>query len=197
MAAVNLASTGPRKTSALTIRTCRCSMPCATNSACTARNSAAASASAAPAPCSLTDRQCAPARSPSPPRSNRNVTTLEGLAHRKILHPVQAAFIAEQAAQCGYCTNGMIMSTVALLTKTPRPTEAEVRSALAGNLCRCGSHIRVLRAVQRAAEHGRTGQWVKRCIARREFLQGGRRARRLLSTVARDGRSGANRTCAQ
>jgi nicotinate dehydrogenase subunit A len=64
---------------------------------------------------------------------------------------VQAAFIEEQAAQCGYCTNGMIMSATALLAHNPHPTEAEVRTALAGNLCRCGSHVRVLRAVMRAS----------------------------------------------
>jgi nicotinate dehydrogenase subunit A len=85
---------------------------------------------------------------------NREITTLEGLGSPEHLHPVQAAFVAEQAAQCGYCSNGMIMSAAALLAKTPRPTEAQVRTALAGNLCRCGSHIRVLRAVMRAAEAG-------------------------------------------
>lgn len=85
---------------------------------------------------------------------NRDITTLEGLGALGNLHSVQAAFVAEQAAQCGYCTNGMIMSTVALLAKTPKPTEAQVRTALAGNLCRCGSHIRVLRAVMRAANAG-------------------------------------------
>ena len=87
----------------------------------------------------------------------RAITTLEGLGSPEHLHPVQAAFVAEQAAQCGYCTNGMIMSAVALLAKTPRPTETQVRTALAGNLCRCGSHIRVLRAVMRAAETGGQG----------------------------------------
>ena len=81
----------------------------------------------------------------------RAVTTLEGLGSPERLHPVQAAFVAEQAAQCGYCTNGMIMSATALLKKKPHPTETEVRDALAGNLCRCGSHVRVLRAVMRAA----------------------------------------------
>jgi nicotinate dehydrogenase subunit A len=85
---------------------------------------------------------------------NREITTLEGLGSPEQLHPVQAAFVAEQAAQCGYCTNGMIMTTVALLSKTPRPSDAQVRTALAGNLCRCGSHVRVLRAVMRAAEAG-------------------------------------------
>ena len=85
---------------------------------------------------------------------NRQITTLEGLGSPFNLHAVQAAFVAEQAAQCGYCTNGMIMSSVALLAKTPKPTEAQVRTALAGNLCRCGSHVRVLRAVMRAADAG-------------------------------------------
>ena len=81
----------------------------------------------------------------------REITTLEGLGSPEQMHKVQAAFVAEQAAQCGYCTNGMIMSATALLTKTPKPTEAQVRQALAGNLCRCGTHVRILRAVMRAA----------------------------------------------
>jgi nicotinate dehydrogenase subunit A len=85
----------------------------------------------------------------------REITTLEGLGSPERLHPVQAAFVAEQAAQCGYCTNGMIMTATALLAKTPRPTEAQAREALAGNLCRCGTHVRVLRAVMRAS--GQTG----------------------------------------
>ena len=85
---------------------------------------------------------------------NREITTLEGLGSPENLHPVQAAFVAEQAAQCGYCTNGMIMSAVALLAKTPKPTETQIRTALAGNLCRCGSHVRVLHAVMRAANAG-------------------------------------------
>ena len=84
----------------------------------------------------------------------KEITTLEGLGSPEQPHPVQAAFIAEQAAQCGYCTNGMIMTTTALLAKTPKPTEAQVRTALAGNLCRCGSHVRVLRAVMRASGQG-------------------------------------------
>jgi nicotinate dehydrogenase subunit A len=78
------------------------------------------------------------------------VRTLEGLANGKTLHPLQTAFVEEQAAQCGYCINGMIMQAADLLQRNPRPNEAEVRAALAGNLCRCGSHARVLRAVQRA-----------------------------------------------
>ena len=81
------------------------------------------------------------------------ITTLEGLGTAQQPHPVQAAFIAEQAAQCGYCSNGIIMSSVALLQKNPHPTTEEVKTALADNLCRCGAHDRVLRAVQRAAQH--------------------------------------------
>jgi nicotinate dehydrogenase subunit A len=83
------------------------------------------------------------------------VTTVEGLGTTDKPHPVQAAFIAEQAAQCGYCINGMVMTTVAFLKKTPKPSEAELRGALDGNLCRCGTHMRILRAVRRAA--GLTG----------------------------------------
>lgn len=84
--------------------------------------------------------------------AGKHITTLEGLGSARELHPVQAAFIAEQAAQCGYCSNGMVMASVALLQQTPQPSDEQVKSALAGNLCRCGSHDRVLRAVQRAAE---------------------------------------------
>jgi nicotinate dehydrogenase subunit A len=80
------------------------------------------------------------------------ITTLEGLASETELHPVQRAFLEEQAAQCGYCTNGLIVATAALLWKSPHPNEAQIRSALDGHLCRCGSHGRVLRAVRRAAE---------------------------------------------
>jgi nicotinate dehydrogenase subunit A len=79
------------------------------------------------------------------------VTTVEGLGAPQQLHPIQAAFVEEQAAQCGYCTAGMVMSAKALLDKKPKPSEAEIREALVGNLCRCGSHVRVVRAVQRAA----------------------------------------------
>ena len=81
----------------------------------------------------------------------RVVTTIEGLGSPERPDPIQAAFIAEQAAQCGYCTSGMIVAARALLQQNPRPTEAQVREALAGNLCRCGSHARVIRAVLRAA----------------------------------------------
>jgi nicotinate dehydrogenase subunit A len=80
------------------------------------------------------------------------VTTLESLGTTAKLHPLQQAFIDEQAAQCGYCTSGMIMAAKALLDRNPRPTEAQVREGLAGNLCRCGSHNRIVRAVLRAAQ---------------------------------------------
>lgn len=82
---------------------------------------------------------------------NEPVTTLEGLIVNGQLHPVQQAFIQEQAAQCGYCTNGMIMQSVVLLANNPSPSEAEIRQGLANNLCRCGSHLAVIRAVQAAA----------------------------------------------
>lgn len=81
----------------------------------------------------------------------RAVTTLEGLGSQADPDPVQQAFIDEQAAQCGYCLNGMIMSTKALLAVNPDPSEAEIREALRFNLCRCGTHVEILRAVQRAA----------------------------------------------
>jgi nicotinate dehydrogenase subunit A len=79
------------------------------------------------------------------------IMTLEGLGSTKKLHPIQQAFIDEQAVQCGYCINGMIMTTKALLDKNPKPTDNEIKQALNGNLCRCGTHIRILRAVKRAS----------------------------------------------
>ena len=81
------------------------------------------------------------------------VTTLEGLGQRNNPHPVQEAFIAEQAAQCGYCSNGMIMAAASLLAHNPEPSDSEIRQALAGNLCRCGTHTRILKAVRRAARN--------------------------------------------
>ena len=84
--------------------------------------------------------------------AGRRVTTLEGLGSPGRLHPVQQAFVAEQAAQCGYCLNGMIMTTAALLRRTPDPDEGEIRAALRYNLCRCGTHLEILRAVRLAAE---------------------------------------------
>jgi nicotinate dehydrogenase subunit A len=82
---------------------------------------------------------------------NRKVTTLEGLGSTKKLHPIQKAFIDEQALQCGYCINGMIMTAKAFLDKNPKPTDSQIKEALAGNLCRCGTHTRILRAVKRAS----------------------------------------------
>jgi len=79
------------------------------------------------------------------------VTTLEGLGTRERPHPLQQAFIDEQAAQCGYCISGMIMTAAALLKQKPRPSESEMRSALDGNLCRCGTQLRILRAIRRVA----------------------------------------------
>jgi nicotinate dehydrogenase subunit A len=83
------------------------------------------------------------------------ITTLEGLGSRSKPHPVQEAFIAEQAAQCGYCSNGMIMSSAALLARNAHPSDEEIRAALNECLCRCGTHTRILRAVRRAAEASR------------------------------------------
>ena len=84
----------------------------------------------------------------------QRVVTLEGLGTPEQPHPVQRAFIQEQAAQCGYCINGMIMESAAFLAKNKRPTEAQVKQALANNLCRCGTHARIVRAVLRAASAG-------------------------------------------
>jgi nicotinate dehydrogenase subunit A len=81
----------------------------------------------------------------------REILTLEGLGSREHPDPVQDAFITEQAAQCGYCLNGMIISTKALLLRNPDPSEAEIEEALRYHLCRCGAHIEIMRAVRRAA----------------------------------------------
>lgn len=79
------------------------------------------------------------------------IVTLEGLGAADKPHPVQSAFIAEQAAQCGYCINGMIMQSAAFLTTNKTPTEAAIKDALANNLCRCGTHARIVRAIKRAS----------------------------------------------
>ena len=84
--------------------------------------------------------------------AGNTITTLEGLGSIDTPHRLQAAFIAEQAAQCGYCSNGMILSASALLERNPSPTVAEIREALDAYLCRCGTHTRIIKAVQRAAE---------------------------------------------
>ena len=88
----------------------------------------------------------------------KTITTMEGLSATGAPHPVQAAFIKEQVPQCGYCTGGMIMTSVALLERNKKPTEQQVRSELDANLCRCGSHVRVVRAVMAASGQGTTGQ---------------------------------------
>jgi nicotinate dehydrogenase subunit A len=82
---------------------------------------------------------------------NHAVTTLEGLGSTKKMHPLQQAFVDEQAVQCGYCINGMIMTAKAFLDKNPKPSDSDIKQALDGNLCRCGTHTRILRAVKRAS----------------------------------------------
>jgi nicotinate dehydrogenase subunit A len=83
--------------------------------------------------------------------AGKSITTLEGLGTPEKPHPVQAAFIAEQAAQCGYCSNGMIMQAKALLDRNPKPTAEQVKQGLAGAICRCGTHTRIVKAVMRAS----------------------------------------------
>jgi len=83
---------------------------------------------------------------------HRDITTSEGLGPASAPHPVQQAFMDEQAAQCGYCLNGMVMMTVALLARHPDPTDLQIRQAWSGNLCRCGTHLEIIAAVKRAAQ---------------------------------------------
>ena len=83
--------------------------------------------------------------------AGRSITTLEGLGSRKKWHPVQQAFEDAQAAQCGYCLNGMVMQAAALLAREPHPSEERIRDELSGNLCRCGTHVEILKAVRAAA----------------------------------------------
>ncbi len=92
---------------------------------------------------------------PAESLAGREIVTIEGLGAPARPDPVQAAFIAEVAAQCGYCTAGMVVAARALLRENPRPNVQQIREALAGNLCRCGTHTRVIRAVMRAAAGGR------------------------------------------
>ena len=87
--------------------------------------------------------------------AGKSITTVEGLGTPSAPHPLQQAFIDEQAAQCGYCTSGMLISAAALLRRNPQPLEAEVKEALERNLCRCGTHNRIVRAVLRAAAGNR------------------------------------------
>lgn len=86
-------------------------------------------------------------------KDDQKVVTLEGLGTAEKPHPVQRAFIEEQAAQCGYCINGMVMESAALLTVNKKPSDDEIKKALASNLCRCGTHARIVRAVKRAASY--------------------------------------------
>ena len=97
------------------------------------------------------DRAVAACDTPLWSVADKDVTTLEGLGSAERPHPLQRAFIAEQALQCGYCVSGILMSAAALLKRNPKPSSREVRQALDGNLCRCGSHNRMVRAVLRAA----------------------------------------------
>ncbi|WP_225772346.1 (2Fe-2S)-binding protein [Inquilinus sp. Marseille-Q2685] len=99
---------------------------------------------------------------------NKEVTTLEGLGTEDEPGPLQRAFIAEQAAQCGYCIPGMMMRAHALLRKTLTPSDAEIRRQLQGHLCRCGTHMRILRAIRRAAEEMRSADVTPRRSAPRE-----------------------------
>ena len=89
--------------------------------------------------------------------AGRNIVTLEGLGSRDEPHPLQTAFIKEQAMQCGYCTNSMVMTAAAFLEKNKNPTEEQIRFALRGNLCRCGAHGRIVRAVSEAARSYQKG----------------------------------------
>ncbi|HSN41701.1 MAG TPA: (2Fe-2S)-binding protein [Burkholderiales bacterium] len=84
--------------------------------------------------------------------AGKKIVTLEGLGTPQKLHPLQKAFIEEQAVQCGYCINGMIMQAAAFLQTNKHPTEEQIRQALADNLCRCGTHVRIVRAIKRASE---------------------------------------------
>ena len=129
-------------------------MPCATIWRCAGPNLVAASANAAACTVLIDGEATRSCITRAVDAEGRQITTLEGLGSPEQPSRVQAAFIAEQAAQCGYCTNGMIMTATALLNRQPHPTEGDVREALAQNLCRCGSHARVLAAVLRAAREG-------------------------------------------
>jgi nicotinate dehydrogenase subunit A len=103
----------------------------------------------------IVDRKAVPSCTiPISSMKGKSITTLEGLKRGGKLHPLQSAFIKEQVPQCGYCTSGIIMSAAALLGQKKKPTETDVRSALDGNLCRCGSHARVVRAVMAASGQG-------------------------------------------
>ena len=88
--------------------------------------------------------------------AGKSITTVEGIGSAEKPHPLQAAFVEEQAAQCGYCTTGILMSAKVLLDANPSPSDAEIKQALAKNLCRCGTHLRIVRAIKRAAAEMRS-----------------------------------------
>jgi nicotinate dehydrogenase subunit A len=85
---------------------------------------------------------------------NHEITTSEGLGTPGKLHPIQAAFVAEQAVQCGYCISGMVIAAAALLKRNPNPSVAQIKAEMNGHLCRCGTHLRIVRAIERAAREG-------------------------------------------
>jgi nicotinate dehydrogenase subunit A len=127
-------------------------MCCAITSACKAPASVADLVNVGPAPSILTAPLLRSCITPlTTVNEKQKMVTLEGLGSPQKPHPVQKAFIDEQAAQCGYCINGMIMESAAFLTKNKKPSEADIKNALANNLCRCGTHARIVRAVKRAS----------------------------------------------
>jgi aerobic-type carbon monoxide dehydrogenase small subunit (CoxS/CutS family) len=89
--------------------------------------------------------------------NNREITTIEGITAGERLHPVQQAFLDEGSLQCGFCTSGMVMAAVALLKEKPKPTEEEIREGMQNNVCRCGTYVRIVKAVQQAAANGGQG----------------------------------------
>lgn len=105
----------------------------------------------------LDGRRVLSCMTPAPAAAGKAVTTIEGLASGEALHPVQEAFLAEGASQCGYCTPGMVMTAVALLAKNPNPTDKQIAAAMNDNICRCCGYPRILAAVRRAANHGAKG----------------------------------------
>jgi len=90
--------------------------------------------------------------------ANKKIVTIEGLAHNGILHPVQKAFMENDALQCGYCTSGMIMNAVGLLLKNPSPSQQDIITGMEDNLCRCGAHIRIIKAIQEAGKEMKGGK---------------------------------------
>ena len=126
-------------------------MRCATISASTTRISAAGWRNAAPAPCISTASRSAPASTPLSSVGDGKITTLAGLGTPDKPHPLQTAYVEEQVPQCGYCINGWIMTAAAFLRDKKKPTEAEIKEALSGLKCRCGTHVSILKAVKRAA----------------------------------------------